>query len=146
MRCGEATAAAALLVTGPAMCAATIPAPSMTVLSKLNASTKVTHGPPKSAPLSPDKPSSVETSATAAAAAIARVVQPITPVIPGSPAARPAGPPGCSHANQPEQIGPANAGTTRYTTKPRSFSAGAPRVGSGLGAAMDGVSRTSRKM
>src|SRR6266852_5692140 len=111
MRCGGATATVALLVTGPTMCAATIPAPSMTVLGKLNASTKVTHGPPKSAPLLLDRPS-VETSATATGTAIASVVQPITPAIPGSSAARPAGPPGCSQAKTPEAIRAAAAGTS----------------------------------
>ena len=111
-----------------------------------NASIKVTQEPPISVSSLSRRPSSIDISAIATATAIASVVHPVTLAIPGRSAARTEGTPGCIHANQPEQISPAPAGTSRYTTKPRSFSASAPMTGLASCVPMDGVSRASRQM
>ena len=115
------------------------------MFSEPNPSISVTQGPPASVPPLSRRPSSIDTSAIATATAMASAVHPVTPAIPGRSAARTEGAPGCSHANQPEQISPAPAGTSRYTTRPRSLSASVPKVGVAPGVAMDGVSRASRQ-
>ena len=115
------------------------------MFSEPNPSIKVTQEPPISVPRLPRRPSSMDIRAMASATAIASAVHPVTPAIPGRSASRTDGVPGCSHANQPEQISPAPAGTSRYTTKPRSLSANAPMVGLASGVSMGGVSRASRQ-
>ena len=115
------------------------------MFSEPNPSIRVTQEPPASVPLLSRRPSSIDISASATATAMASAVHPVTPAIPGRSAARTEGTPGCSHANQPEQISPAPAGTSRYTTRPRSFPAKCARAGLAPGEAMDGVSRASRQ-
>ena len=115
------------------------------MFSEPNPSIKVTQDPPNIVPPLPRRPSSTDISAIPTATAMASAVHPVTPAIPGRSAARTDGAPGCSHANQPEQTSPAPAGTSRYTMKPRSFSANAPMAGLASGVPMDGVSRASRQ-
>ena len=93
----------------------------------------VTQEPPTIVPPLSRRPSSIDISAIATATAMASAVHPVTPAIPGRSAARTEGAPGCSHANQPEQISPAPAGTSRYITKPRSLLGECAHGGLGVG-------------
>ncbi len=135
----------ASVVTGPTRCAIQISAPSKKMFSEPNPSIKVTQDPPASVPLLSPRPSSMDSSAIPTATAIASAVHPVTPAIPGRSAGRTTGFPGCSHAKQPEQTSPAIAGTSRYTTRPRSFSTNVPLAGPAPDVPMDGVSRASRQ-